>query len=464
MADSSDDKPSRIQLHVEPPIPVTTEFTNVEHVRGIVQELDQGQFRRPALLVERMLMNPRLRAVVETRLAGLIATEIRWEPAKNNKAGRRAAEEIEQDWPIIAPAPMRKQMLKWALFLGFGLGQRVPDEAPGSGRAVYKLRPYWPGFASWYWARKAYRIITFDAGMTEAATPSVDRKIAERYAISPILDGAPSAAESPWIISEPFGVNSYRDGLVHAAWRPWLGHDWAMRDQARASQKHGLGIFKAIIPRGTGDQYKAAVAAYTNGLRNMGSEGVIPCEEDSENDRKFDVETVEFSGSGFQAISDTMGANAVALAILFLGHNLTTEIKGGGSYAAAGVADYIRDDKKYDDSATEQDYAGPQLIRPWAEANYGDPELAPRARYVTDSPAVNRQRAQRPNYVGQAAAQLRANIPDVDLRRLAEEFRLPMLDPADVVVQVPEAIAPSTSPVPSPKSEPPVPPTEKESK
>jgi hypothetical protein len=430
-------------IYVEPPIPVTSEFTSVDQVRGVITQLDQGNFRMPALLLERMMWNPRLRATTETRLAGLISTEIRFEPARNNRDCRRAAKELTEDWKYIAPSPMRKQMWQTALFLGFGLGQRVPGTAP-SGRTIFQLRPYWPGFASWYWARAAYRIITFE-GVTETSSPATDRKPIETFAPS-LTERVPGADEQPWVIAEPFGVNSYRGGLIHAAWRPWLGHEWATRDQARSSEKNGIGIIKAMYPRGSGDEHKAALNLWLRGLRTMGSEGSIPCEQRDDGQPSFDAEPFEFNGSGFQAISDTMNANAVALAILLLGHNLTTEIKGGGSYAAAGVADYIRDDKKFEDGDGEFAYAGPQLIRPWAIANYGDPSVAPVAKYVTNSPAVNLQRAQMIYQLSMAAAQLRANVPKVDLDHLAEEFRLPML--ADgVTVPVAADIAPDTKPI-----------------
>jgi hypothetical protein len=434
----ADDTP---HIFVEPPIPLATEFSSVDQVRAVITQLDQGNFRMPSLLLERMMWNPRLRATTETRLAGLISTEVRFEPARNTPDCRRAAKELTEDWRYIATSPMRKQMWQAALFLGFGLAQRVEDVAP-TGRTIFKLRPYWPGFASWYWARKAYRVITFDAGVTETASPSVDRKAIDVFAPSP-SDRVPSASEQPWVIAEPFGVNSYRGGLIHAAWRPWLGHEWASRDQARASEKHGLGIVKFYYPAGKGTEYEAGLKRSMAGLRTMGAEGVIPLERRPDDiDGKnvgFDVEPFEFNGAGFQAISDTMNANAVALAILLLGHNLTTEIKGGGSYAAAGVADYIRDDKKFEDGDGEYSYAGPQLIVPWAEANYGDPSLAPIAHYVTDSPAVNLQRAQMIYQVSMAAAQLRANVPKVDCDALAEEFRLPMLSDG-VTVQVPAQI------------------------
>jgi hypothetical protein len=309
-----------------------------------------------------MMWNPRLRAVFNTRTSGFIATSVRFKPSRKGRDAQRAAREFKQDWKLIAPSMMRKQLLRVAISLGFGLGQRVPDKSPVSGRHIFKLRPYWPGFASWNWAEGAYRVQTFDAGAVNASSPSVERKPQDRPVASPLLQREP-ASRSPWIVCEPFGVNSYRDALMHAMWRPWLGHEWGMRDQSRASEKHGIGIIKSKYPRGSGNEHKAALDKFERGLRTLGSEGVVPLEQRDKDSGEagFDIEPFEFNGTGFQAISDTMNSNAVALAILLLGHNLTTEIKGGGSYAAAGVADYIRDDVKYDDGATEYGYAGPQL-------------------------------------------------------------------------------------------------------
>jgi hypothetical protein len=433
------------RVFVEPPVPVTTEFTDVAHVRGVIQQLDQGNFRQPALLVERMMMNPRLRGVMNTRLAGLISAKIRFEPARNSRDARRAAKEFAEDWPAMAPSPMRKQMMRWMLMLGFGVGQRVPDTGPTSGRSIFKVRPYWPGFASWYWAQKAYRIQTFDKGVTAVGSPSVERKIVEQFVASPFLDRAPAPEKSPWIIGEPFGVNSYRDGLVHAAWRPWLGHDWAMRDQARASQKHGIGAIKAKYPRVATEEGKASLSKFLNGLRTIGSEGVVPCEDDPDTGRKFDVEPLEFNGTGFAAIDGTMSACAVALAILFLGHNLTTEIKGGGSYAAAGVGEYIRDDVKLDDADAEWAMYGPQLGTPYCLLNYRDPELAPHAIYETDSPTVSKQMAEMIEALAAAIQVLRQFAPEADVEALLERFQIPLVADGKAQVQVPAAAAPTNS-------------------
>jgi hypothetical protein len=428
-------------IYVEPPVPVTTEFATVDQVRHVLNQHDAGRFRMSALLYERMLWNSRFSSVMRTRLSGFVSAQVTFDPVRNNRDARRAAREFAEDWPAMVTTPVRKQYRRWALGLGVAFGQRALELSPTSGRQIFRLRPYWAGFCNWYWAEGGYRIQTYDAGVVDTASPGLK----DVGAPSPTMTGLINPSQQPWVIDEPNGANSWREGIIHAAWRPWLGHEWSSRDQARASEKHGIGAIKAKYPRGEGDQHKAAVQKYNDGLRTMGSEGVIPCEQ-REDGPGFDAEPFEFNGSGFQAISDTMNANAVALAILLLGHNLTTEIKGGGSYAAAGVGEYIRDDIKHDDAACEWAVFGPQLARPYCMVNYGDPDLAPIARYITDSTAQNRAIAQMFQAIAQAIQLLRVNVPSFDVDAFCERWRIPLL--AKGAVQVPPPPA-NQSPTPA---------------
>lgn len=426
----ADEKP---RIYVEPPIPLTTEFRTVDEVRAVVNQHITGRFRMSTLLTERMLWNPRLRGVIGTRLSGFIGTEVKFEPARENRDARRAAREFAEDWPAMVTPPVRKQMRKWSILMGNSFAQRALASAPGTGRQIFRIRPYWPGFASWYWAEGGYRIQTFDAGVVDAASPG----LTDVSAPSPTMTGLINPSQQPWVIDEPNGENSWREAMVLAAWRPWLGHEFSARDQNRASEKHGIGVVKAKYPRGSGEEHKAAMREFTDGTRRVGSEGVFPCEQRGDGEPSFDVEPFEFNGSGGTAISDSLNSNAVALAILFLGHNLTTEIKGGGSYAAAGVGEYIRDDIKGDDTAGEWACLGPQLARPYCLVNYGDPELAPRARYIVDSTAVNRAMAQMYQAIAQAIQFLRQFVPSFDVDAFCEQWRIPLLPKGSVQVPAP---------------------------
>ena len=434
----------RIRLYVAPPVPTSTEFSSVEQVQSVLAQHENGRFRMSALLCERMLRNPRFASVLRTRLSGLMSAEVRFEPARENRDARRAAREFGEDWPAIVSAARRKKLRKWSLMLGVGFGQRALRMSPTSGRQIYTLQPYWPGFASWYWAEGGYRIQTYDAGVIDVGSPVLK----EVSMPSPTQTGLINPSAQPWVIDEPNGDDSWRDGLIMSAWRPWLGHEWSMRDQSRSSEKHGVGITKAKFPRGTGDQHKAAVDEFCDALE-MGSEGVVALEQGNEGEASFDIEPFEFNGSGFQAISDTMNANAVALAILLLGHNLTTEIKGGGSYAAAGVGEYIRDDIKHDDAQAEWACLGPQLATPYCMLNYGDPELTPIARYVTDSTTTNRAMAQMFQAIAAAIQTLRSNVPRFDVDAFCEQWNIPLGPVGSVQALLPNQPANDSAPPPA---------------
>lgn len=435
------------RIYVEPPVPLTSEFTTKTQIASVINQHITGRFRTSALLTERMLWNPRLRGVVGTRLSGFMAAEIKFEPARENRDCRRAAREFSEDWTAMVPSPVRRQYKKWSLLMGMAFGQRALTLSPENGRQIYRVRPYWPGFANWYWAEGGYRIQTYDAGVVDAQSPGLK----DVAAASPFVTGLINPSQQPWIIDEPNGENSWREAMILAAWDPWFGHNCSSRDQNRNSEKNGIGAIKFKYPRGEGDQHQLAIDRYVLNARTMGSEGSFPLEQRGEGEPSFDVEPFEFNGTGNAAISDALNANAVALAILFLGHNLTTEIKGGGSYAAAGVGEYIRDDIKHDDAANEWAVFGPQLARPYCLLNYGDPELAPRARYIVDSTAQNRAVAQMYMALGQAIQFLRLNVPSFDINAFCEQWRIPLLP--NGAVQVPSAMPLPSAPVPQSKDD-----------
>lgn len=433
MADDQEKAPA---IHREPAIPVGTCYTNVKTVREVVRRHDGGEFYESALLVEQMLWNPRLRGVLETRLNGLMSTAIRWEPGQKNAQGRRAVAAIEEDWPLIADTPTRKQLHEWGLMLGACPAQRAWYRSGSTGREIPRVQVYHPQWMSFDWGRFAYRIRTEDAGTVDVTSPS-------------LLPGDDPLADS-WIIHEPFGQHSWRRGLFHAAWYAWLGHEWSSRDQSRASEKVGIGIIKAKYPHGTNAE---DTKAYVGGIRKANSEAVIPCAQ-FDDGRGFDAEALEFNGSGYDAIHRTKDSKAVDLAVLFLGHNLTTEAKGG-SYAAANVGDLIRGDIKSFDATAEAATFRRQVLAPWAERNFGDPELAPIPVHETDPPAINLTAAQTLQQLSQATASFAAKNPQVDTDALFDRFRVPRR----VQVQVPAAAPSQAAHVALVQSTPPAPAT-----
>jgi hypothetical protein len=432
--DDSEDGLPRVRR--EPPIQIAPDFKTVDDCKSVITALDFGQFMLAAWLVEQMLWNSRVRGVNNTRFAGLIGTPIRWEPGRNNELGRRAARDIVEDWPLIASPATRKQLARWGVNLGTGFAQKHWYTARTSGRRIPRLETYHPQWAIFDWSLRAYRVWTMN-GWAIVPSPALqvpgetwEPTYAPAYAQPDTL--------KRWVVHEPFGQHSWREGMIHAAWRPWLGHEWANRDMGRGSEKMGLGIVKLKYPKATD---KTALNYLISKMRRLGAEGVLPVEQYSAQDgmANYDVEPFEWTGTGFDIIRGTKESNATDLAVLYLGHNTTAETKGASVGASAQVGNLIRGDIRVEDCYSEFATMVGQVLPDWAEENYGDPGVAPIPIYETDNPSENVTASQTLFNVANAIEKLRANCPGVDFAQLLSRFRVPMSPGIPVVgaVQTP---------------------------
>jgi hypothetical protein len=408
----------------EPPIQIAPDFKTVPDCKAVITTLDYGQFMLASWLIEQMMWNSRVRGVNETRLNGLIGTPIRWRPGRDNARARRAARDIVEDFPLIAAPATRKQIAKWGLNLGVAFAQKHWYRSTSSGREIPRLETYHPQWALFDWALRAYRIWTLD-GWVIVPSPALQVP-GEPW--QPTYAESSSDADSPrrWVVHEPFGQHSWRDGLVHAAWRPWLGHEYANRDMSRSSEKLGLGIVKLKYPKSID---KTALNLLIQKIRTIGSEGVLPVEQylEESGQASYDVEPFEFSGTGFEMIQGTKESNATDIAVLYLGHNTTAETKGASVGASAQVGNLIRGDIRVGDCENEGATLVGQVLGDWAEVNYGDRGNAPIPDYVTDPPSENQAAALTLFNVSNAIDKLRAAAPGIDFDELLNRFQVPMI-------------------------------------
>ncbi len=409
----------------EPPIQLFARYTSVADVQSVIDAHDLGFFQISTFLTEQMQANPRLRGIVGTRLSGMIGTAIRWEPGRDNDLGRRAVRAIEEDWPLIASVQTRKQLHEWGLQLGVGFAQKHWYRSRTTGRLIPRVEVFHPSWTAWNWGPRLYQIWTQE-GTQYVPSPSLSVPGDEVVPLSrdALASGIGLAPAMQWVVHEPFGQHSWRRGLIHAGWSAWLGHEFSRTDMQRASEKFGLALLKLKYPKIEKDA--PALLQLLSALRNLRSNGVLPMEQ-REDGLNFDVEALEYGNAGFDIIQRTKDSNATDLAVLYLGHNLTTEAKGG-SYAAANVGDLIRGDIKADDAAAENATFHEQVIGDWAFVNFGDRELAPIAVYETDPPAINLTAAQTLQFVSLAVQALSSSkiAEGIDFEALLRRFRMPI--------------------------------------
>ena len=318
------------------------------------------------------------------------------------------------------------QLHKWGLLLGAGFAQRNWYTDTSTARDIPRVQVFHPRTASWSWWDQRYQVQVYDGKVATLESPA--------------LVPQPSG-NSEWVIHEPFGVHSWREGYVVSAWYPWLGNNLSSRDRLRASEKVGEGNLIAEVPHGAD---KVAATEYRDGLKSMKGGAVIVCETGAGEDGQgnFNVRPLEWSvGNNYAVVDSATAATAVDLVILFLGGNLQTEVKGGGSYAAVSGQGEIRADYIENDAESEGDTVARQVLAQWAEANFGDPAMAPTREVVTDPPARDAAAATMAASISQSLDNLARH--GVDTRALCERFRLPMQLNGRVQVQV---SAPASTP------------------
>jgi hypothetical protein len=417
-------KPRRVRPKREPQIPTASRYDTVAPIRSIITALEGGEFFGASRLIRQMWQNPRLRVALSTRVAGHVGAQEQWKPGKANRDGRAAKAAIEVDWPLMMSTATRKQQAEWGLLLGVHFAQPRWYTSKATGRQIPMVMGYDASACRWDEERQLYGIRHRDGQ--------------EIWIPSPALS-TPDEMSPDWIVHEPFGTRSFKRGYIHAAWYPWLGNNLANRDRLRTSEKVGEDTLLAYIPHGGGQTI--AADQFVDGLRDMKGGAVIPCEvkvdEVSGEKVSFDVKPLEWTANGYQVVDTTVAATAVDLVILFLGGNLQTEVKGGGSHGAADSQGEVRADYIDDDAKGETNTLAPQVVARWTEANFGDPDVAPIREVISDPPARDESVAKVVQMVSQSLDNLARH--GVDTREMCERFRFPMQTQGKAQVAVPAA-------------------------
>ena len=125
-----------------------------------------------------------------------------------------------------------------------------------------------------------------------------------------------------------------------------------------------------------------------------------------------------------------IGRVDTSIAISILGQNLTTEVKKGGSYAAASVHDRVRGDFLKADADSLGDCLYKQGLQPWAKFNYGDVESAPLPRWEVEEVQDKMAMATALFQLSNALNGLKTAGLNVDLKSMAESYGIPLLEDA----------------------------------
>ena len=375
----------------EPPVATFTNWS-VPRVRQALLLLEQGDFYEAALLADQMLRDDRVAGVMDTRVNGILGLPVSFEAPDGTD---KLAAEVESVYWRIFPEDTVRELLRYGLLLGVVAVELIWKTGD---RWVPEIRVWHPQFLTWRTDLEAFQVQTTEGPL--AITPG-DGK----WALF-----APGGARRPWM-----------GALVRRLAIPWLIRQYAWRDWARWSEKHGLPTIKARVPAEASDEDRER---FFDSLASLASEGLVELPRDAQGNG-FDVELLEAAARDWEGFRDLIAQTDAAISIAVLGQNLTTEVKGG-SYAAAKVHDRIRQDYLEADAESLSTFQREQVLAWFAEFNYGDRALAPWPRFATQPPEDRAGRAQALEGLANAIKTfVDAGVP-LDVTALAEEFELPL--------------------------------------
>jgi hypothetical protein len=119
------------------------------------------------------------------------------------------------------------------------------------------------------------------------------------------------------------------------------------------------------------------------------------------------------------------------MTIAITGVNLPTHATGG-SYAAMTEQSAVATSVRQADAEIDSTQTRAQVLKPWAEKNWGDADLAPWPHWDVKRPEEKMALADAMGKLGQALEQLKKASPKVDVETLLEDAGIPMMSEAEL--------------------------------
>lgn len=377
----------------------------VERLYDALTAHEEGDFSQSGILGRLLLRDDRIASCLETRVNALLGCEEQLEGAEiADDQEEETIRDAARAWfPKVATESVRRALESDKNIYGVAFAEVVYQRTSRVWTPV-AIKNWDVDHFRWDNWRECYMVSTLD-GQREV-----------RH------------GDGRWIVYEPYGARSWRNGFLLSLADKWLMRQWTWRDWARFTEKLGQGVFVAGVPHNAGEVPKKN---FLSQVQRIGSNAAIVVPKGPTPDTSYSLDLVTTNGTGFQNFEQFTTALNTTIAVRVLGQNLTTEVQGG-SFAAANVQDRVRGDLLEWDAQCESTTLHTGLLEPWTIANFGDPGLAPWTCRQTDPPEDAKAKAETRKIVVDtlAAAALLSGRVDVDHE--LEEIGFDLLDPSEV--------------------------------
>jgi hypothetical protein len=334
------------------PIVAVQNAWTVAQVIGALASHTYGIFAASGQLVDDLIADPRVRATLDSRMAGLFSRKMIFKPANKSRAAKEVLDAWVQSWPYISSGGALKQIGSYANLFGFWPAQLVwkMPEAGDPDVMMPRLMPWHARYTYYQWDIRKYVAISQDGSL-------------------PIFPG-----DGKWVLHAPRGeYRGWMWGSIRAVAEPWLLRHFAFRDMARFSEVHGMPFRKGKVPAAAAEDQRQR---FENQLSNLGVETTMILPQGVDASNSYDVELEEATSQSWQIFPGLVDRCDMDIVLAILMQNLTTEVTGG-SFAATSAHMDIRQQGIQDDNEAWRGTIRHQIARPFAALNFGDADLAP---------------------------------------------------------------------------------------
>lgn len=324
-------------------------------------QADSGNLRAAANLTEWILQDDRVQGALGARVGALLGLEPTFEASGDKRRSKRPVKALElgDDWWDSFPETESGLILRWAIVLGFGLARHGWDEVEGHDGRILPMPEFWhPQHVRYDWPTRRW--------MTRIQQGPSDAGVAE----TEIVPG-----DSDWLFHRPYGkARPWAWGLWHALAPLVLIKHLAEWDFSRAGERGALLVGttqEGILPV-DGDKPAHRIRQdLAEQLYQRGRDGVciLPA--------GFDLKMLALAAGTPELYGKQIAMANEAIAVNIRGGNLSTNVEGG-SRAAAEVQERTGDQANLrQDAQAWTTTVHNDSLKPWAEFNYGDRNLAP---------------------------------------------------------------------------------------
>jgi hypothetical protein len=391
---------------------------SVDRLRAAERAADGGDFRLAGEFVDALMGDDRFGALLRTRAQALLGSKVTFEASGDGRRKGKAvrALETEEDWWAIAPTTRLAEIHQWGLML-FAPVENVWRQRHG--RDIPTVRFWHPSLTKRNIETGQWSVKTRDGW----------------------IDIQPG--DGKWSIYSPFGPDR---PWVYALWRGlarwWLLKQYAIDDWGKHSENASMRVASRVSQEHD-DQAstKKARQELAQDLYDCAKDGSIVLPDG------FKLELVEATANTRDIYDAQITTANTSGAVSILGHNLTSEVGGAGSYAASKTGDVVRADLRNFDDDVMSCWSHDDVLAFYALYNFGS---ADNAAWVTWAVAPPKDR----KLEAETFTMLSRGLPaferaGADIRALLERFDIPMLSPEAAAAQRAAAPPATAAPVPA---------------